>query len=267
MDTMSKYVVCIGAVAAASVMAGSALGTARVLEYDFAVNDSHSWSVSDTWRAQCAELSLDDTSNFTCTRTSTVSSHLGDGEYSFSVGMTDQELDGSPLTSGSDTAAMKEGRGLLTDAEDGSLLAPDLVSGHEDPGLGPDDQTGSFSASAVAEEDTWYQTVKVKPYGEASWQTVTITCELIEWTTMDGHNVGKIERTYTVPCCSYNWSAQTTTSGNISVTECWWFSYDEHVLVKATDSISGTLTVETNEAYPDDEYTVILTGSSTETLD
>jgi len=251
-------------------LTNTSFAVARVLEYKFTVNDSneYTYDLDNDWeideRAESGSRDVD------CDITFTINANNGDGSFDIDVDQDNSTItvdNGTPenMATGSDTSIQEEGRGKVTHELDWDLVLPDLDGDEWYKGT-RSDGTGPFISTTVDVNDTWTHTVYVTPYGEGQ-QTVNINCKLLEWTTLSGHNVGKIERTYTYPVHQVKKSdSNMIIDGDFSITEYWWFSYDENLLIKSEVSSSVTLTCTTSLDSPDDEYLMDVTLTTVMTL-
>lgn len=269
---MNKKMMLILVMTSMLLMAyGSSYGVSRVLEFDLAVDDSWSWSMTDEETTACDELSINKNDELTYTLTAEVTEDNGNGTFDLELTTTNVYLSedgGQPQSQsgGSDDLTMTQGRGRWTVEPDGTLLLPGSVPSGCNMGTAAGDQTGAFITTAVDVYDTWYSSRKVTPYGESE-QTVLATSELLEWTTFDGRNVAKIETIWTQPISVYDSVKGTLTAGDINVTEMMWFDYENHVVAKSITYSEGTLLVTTSESYPDNEYSIDVSSTSTQILD
>jgi len=243
---------------------------ARVMEFNFDANDIWTYTLDMDSDWEIDELSASGSRDLDGSIVYTVTEDNGDNSYDIDVEQTDVTLTvdgGSPqaTTDGSDTMIRKDGRGQITHELDENLLLPSM-DGDEFYGETISDQNGPFISTAVDVNDTWTHTYYVTPYGE-SQQTMNISCKLLEWTTLNGHNVGKIERTYTKPIHTvHKVDSERIVDGDLSVTEYWWFSYDEKFLVKTESTLTGTLTITSSNDPPDDEYLMDITDVIIQTV-
>lgn len=243
---------------------------ARVLEYDFDVNGSWEYDVDQDLDWEKDEWSESGSRDIDCNVTYTVVEDNGDSSYDIDIDQDNGTItidNGSPnnMSTGSDTMIQEDGRGKFIHELDYDLLLPDLDGDEWYQGT-RSDSTGPFISIAVDVNDTWTHTIYVTPYGEEQ-QTVNINCKLLEWTTLNGYNVGKIERTYTYPIhCVKKSDSNLTIDGDYSVTEYWWFSYDNNILVKSESTESASLTCTTVLASPDDEYIMDVSSTTVLTL-
>lgn len=231
---------------AAIGLTNESLAVARKLEYDFTVNDSWTYTVDidNAWAIHSESKS--GTVAVDCDLILTVDNDNGGGSFDIAASQVDgtMSVDGETpvaMNNGFDTYTQNEGRGKTTHELDMDLVLPDFEIDKWNIGS-MSDQTGPFSLAAVDVDDTWTQTYYVTPYGE-SQQTVTVNCTLLEWTTLNGYNVAKIQRTATWPKHWVNKdNSEVYIDGDANVTEYWWFSYDQNVLVKSQNTSADTLT-------------------------
>ena len=245
-SAISKIVCFLALCLLISLCSSSVWAVSRVLEFEWAVNDSESYDWDDDTDWEIDASSESGSMDIDCDSTFTVLEDNGDNSYDIECATTNVTVtvdNGTPesLNDGSDECIMNDGRGREVSPLDHTLIFPDLDDGWD---FGShSDQTGPFTTIAVDVDDTWTQTVTVTPYGQSP-QTMTITCTLLEWTTLGGYNVGKIRRTYTVPVNAYNAATGETMSGSISRTDDVWHSYDEKLTVSTSSSGTGTITID-----------------------
>ncbi len=250
--------------------AEKSFGMSRVLEFGFSVTDNRIYTLDVDSDWEIVELSASGSRDLDGSVVYSVTGDNGDNSYNIDVDQTDVTLtvnDGSPsaTTDGSDTMIRQNGRGSVTHELDWDLVLPGMGGDNMYWGT-QSDQTGPFISTAVDVGDTWIQTYYVTPFRE-SQQTVNISCTLLEWTTLGRYNVGIIERTYTKPIHAVDKdNSSRTIDGDLSVTEYWWFSYDDRFLVKRETTETGTLTITSSADPPDDEYEIDVTITTVETV-
>ncbi len=259
---------CILAFAAVMAIPGMVYGEARVLSYE--LDEEQTWTcdlvVDSSWEID--ELSASGTHKLEAELTYTVTEDNLDNSYDIDIDQDNGQItvdDVGPdgISTGSDSIVQEDGRGKIVSQFDHELLFPDDEFDDFYFGALAEDE-GMFVTTAVDVTDTWTQDLTVTPYGESS-QPVEVSCELIEWTTLDGHNVGKVRRTYTLPVHAVcKTDSNITMDGDLSVIEYVWFDYSNHLLVKIERTTSGTLTLTSSNNPPDDEYD--MDSSTTTTL-
>jgi hypothetical protein len=231
-------------VLAGLVVAVNAFATPTVLGYDFVVNTQNSYTVDVDSDWNIAALSDSGSLDLDYTQTERISADNGGGNFDIYVTQTNgaKRVDGaasSNLSNGADTMKMDESSGKTTHPLDPSLMFPSFTM----PQYGSiAESTGVFSSSAVDVNDTWTQTIVVTPYNETA-HTVNISCTLVEWTSLNGHDVGKVHRTWTQPMHWYN-SDGTEVYGDLNFTEDLWFAYSEKILVKSSLTGTGEMTLK-----------------------
>ena len=248
-----------------TLTSGKAYATARVLEYDLVVDDNHSYTVNVDTNSDIDSESWSQLTEIDYTLTYTVDEDNGDGSFDVYATQTNGTItkdSGTPdaMTNGSDTQIMNTGRGRVLHPIEAELLLPDQDA-NWNWGSVPGDTTGPFISTAVDVNDTWTQTFVYQPYNQSS-QNVNVSCKLEEWTTLNGYNVAKIKRTWTEPMSGINTNSEPdeTMSGNISVTEYWWFAYDENILVKSETTKTGSLDyAQGSEKQLDIDTTIVTT--------
>jgi len=236
-------------------------GVDRMLEYDWTVDNSKSYTYSSDSDWENDASSESGSVDVDCTMAYTVVEDNLDNSYDidWDTSSVTRTIDnGTPegFDNGADTEIQEDGRGKTLHQLDMTLLLPGIADSSWDFGSDDSEQTGPFPSVAVDVNDTWSQVVNVTPYNQST-QEMTISCKLLEWTTLSGYNVGKIQRTYMRPINAYRSSTQQTMSGNLSVTEYVWYSWDDKVLVK--NEINTTGTVEISNIDIDVTNNVILT--------
>jgi hypothetical protein len=229
---------------------GVAFGTPRVLESQYTVDETESWSVLETGSFNCAELSVSDDSTLEYTLTSTVDEDNQDGTFDITFETSNVLENEQSKTGGSTTMVVAEGRDKVVSEGTGNLFPYIDLTGTSF-GSAPSDLTGLFSTSAVDVNDTWYSQAQVTPYGQ-SQQTVTATNTLVSWTTLNGRNVAYIQSTYTVPVSIHTTVDGDTSdlTGSLTYQDEYWFDYENHEMVKSESAASGTLDlVNENDTY------------------
>jgi hypothetical protein len=250
-------------------IAPSAFAVSQLLAYDMAVDDTATHAYVDNSQWEIAELSDSGSRDTTCTLTSTILEDNGDGSFDVGIAQSNGQfrVDGGSwqsMSSANSTLTAFDGRGRCSAVPNLEALFP---NSNDDWYWGASsDSTGPFIATAVDVNDSWSQTLSVTPYGLAQ-RNVTVTCTLLAWESLNGHSCAKVRRTWTHPVSGYN-TAKTVQrlTGDLSITEYVWFDYANKIDVKSESTVTGTLTMKTGEAYPDDEYAVDVTSSATVTL-
>lgn len=265
-----KVAAMCGVTVAIAFATQTALAQSQVLSYDFTVTDvqEYSYVASASW--SIPELSEAGTEDVQAELTYTVQEDNNDDSFDVLVEQASgtRAINGgqpAAIAGGSSLMVQEDGRGKILTDIDPDLLLPSYETDSFDRGT-VTDQTGLFTTMAVDVTDTWTQTFDIDLPGQST-QPVTANCELLEWTTLNGHNVAKIKRSWTQPVYAvHTTSAGITISGDIEHVEYFWFSYGDHLIVKRTSASSGTLTMTTENSDPDDEYDLIVSTSETETL-
>lgn len=220
--------------------------TARVLEFDFTVDESWSYSFDSNDLVEADSSSH--TNELSGTITETVDVDNQDGSFDIDVNMTDMlwSEDGAEdqsLSDQDDLITVIEASGRITSQANWKTLFnfSSISSETWDSGTVSDDD-GLFVSTAVDVNDTWYVDHTTTPYGQSP-QTVTATATLQEWTTLNGHNVAKIRYTWTEP------TRQKRTSGTVAYLEgdlecerIVYFDYENNKVVKDEQTSTGTLT-------------------------
>lgn len=243
----SKYqrIAALAAVMVVVVTVGSALGVSRTLAFNWNINDSKSYTYDTTVTTSLVGSGTSSSQETTSTLEYTVVQQNADQSYSLNweAANTKTRTDGGSWitqTAGADTEKRNNGCGKLIKFIDEGALFPFSKDPNWNCG-DIQDVTGCFPSVAVDVNDCWTQTIQVKPYGATSWQGAVINWQLIEWTTLNGHNVAKIHGTSTVPINLYNSSTGETLAGNMSMDITVYYAYGEKFIVELDDNASGTL--------------------------
>lgn len=242
MNVLSRTTFAVSSIACL-LFAAETHCASRVIEYDFAVNDSESYEVTSTTSIEIISTSYVGTGELNYDLELEVTTDNGSGNFDIELNQsngTQTKGSGSPtsLASGSDTIKQNTGQGRITHNLDYTLLFPN--SEISAASMGTVSETDPpFVSTAVDVNDTWTQDISVTPYNSTA-QTVTVTHTLVEWTTLLGYDVAMIHSTWTQPIHAKS-GKDGELYGELDMERDTWFAYTDKILVKSVETGEGLL--------------------------